>query len=119
MTKERIPAEVFCLAELLSDELTARGWTTEDIAIRMGGDIEDFSKNLLAVDLLMCVHKDNLLVGDHLFDALTKVFDVDPMFFRNIDAAWRKHPEQRRPFAPPESIFGPVSRRAAFHVVRD
>jgi hypothetical protein len=66
----------------------------------------------------MCVQKDNLLVGDRMFDALTEVFEVDPMFFRNIDRAWREAPADRRqPFTPPESIFGPVSRRAAFNVV--
>src|ERR1700744_768683 len=27
---ERIPAQVFCLAELLSDEMVERGWTTDD-----------------------------------------------------------------------------------------
>lgn len=115
---ERIPAEVFCLAELLSDELEARGWTTDDVALRMGGDVDEICKNLLAVNLIMCVHKDKLLVGDRLFDGLAKVFDVDPMFFRNIDAAWRKHPDRRRPFKPPESIFGPISRRSAMHVVQ-
>lgn len=119
MTTERIPAEVFCLAELLSDEMEARGWTTEDIALRMGGTVEDFAKNLLSIDLLMCVQKDKLLVGDRMFDALTAVFDVDPDYFRNLDAVWRKAPPERRsPFKPPDSIFGPISRRSAFTVVR-
>lgn len=113
----RDPAEVFCLAEILSDELIARGWTTTDVALRMGGTAEDVAKNLLAIDLLMCVQRDSLLVGDRLFDGLTRVFDVDPDFFRNIDAAWRKHPDRRNDFTPPEKIFGPISRRAAFHVV--
>lgn len=114
---ERIPAQVFCLAELLSDEMVARGWTTTDVALRMGGDEEQFAKNLLALDILMCVHEDKLLIGDRMFDAMTKVFDVDPMFFRNIDAAWRENPDRRSPFTPPESIFGPVSRRALIHAV--
>ncbi len=114
---ERIPAEVFCLAELLSDEMVARGWTTEDVAFRIGcGDADEFRKNLLAIDLLMCVQDDNLLVGDRIFDALTEVFEVDPMFFRNIDTAWRNHPDRRSPFKPPDCIFGPISLRAASHV---
>lgn len=114
---ERIPAQVFCLAELLSDELVERGWTTDDVALRMGGDENQFIRDLLGINLIMCVHRDGLLIGDHLFDGLTKVFDVDPMFFRNIDTAWRKHPDRRTPFEPPDSIFGPISRRALFHVV--
>jgi len=115
--EECIPAQVFCLAELLSDELIARGWTTDDVAARMGGNEDQFIKDLLAVNLIMCVHKDKLLIGDRLFDGLAKVFDVDPMFFRNIDAGWRQYPDRRSPFEPPESIFGPISRRALFHVV--
>lgn len=106
------PAEVFCLAELLSDELQARGWRTQDVALRMGGTAEHMANNLLALDLVMCVHDDKLLVGDKLFDGLAKAFDVDPQFFRNIDASWRKYPDRRRPFRPPDSIFGPISRRA-------
>lgn len=121
MTSEatRIPAEVFCLAELLSDEMQARGWRTEDVAARMSETIDELAKNLLTIDLLMCVQRDNLLVGDRMFDALAEVFEVDSMFFRNIDRAWREAPpERRQPFTPPEGIFGPVSRRAAIQIVR-
>jgi hypothetical protein len=114
---EAIPAEVFCLAELLAEELMARGWTTEDVALRMSINVDELSRNLLAIDLLMCVHRDKLLIGERIFDALTQVFDVDPMFFRNIDAMWRSNPDKRKPFTPPDSIFGPTSRRAAFHIV--
>jgi len=115
---ERIPAEVFCLAELISDELIARGWTTEDVALRMSATPEEMQKNLLTLDLLMCVQRDGLLIGDQMFNGLTRVFDVDPMFFRNIDAQWRKHPDRRSPFTPPETIFGPISRRATIHTVK-
>lgn len=118
MTDERIPAEVFCLAELLCDEMTERGWQTEHVASLMSRNVDDFARNLLTVDLLMCVQRDNLLVGDRMFDALADVFEVDRMFFRNIDAAWRMHPDSRRAFIPPESIFGPISRRSAFNVVK-
>ena len=117
MTEKRIPAEVFCLAELLSDEIIARGWTTDDVAARMGGSVEDCARNLLAINLIMCVHDDKLLIGDRLFADLTEVFGVDPMFFRNIDAAWRENPKQRRPFTAPEEIFGPASRRALIRAV--
>jgi hypothetical protein len=118
MTDMRTPAEVFCLAELLSDEMIARGWTTEDVAVRMSATVDDLAKNLLALDLLMCVHDDKLLVGDRMFDGLTQVFGVDPLFFRNIDAVWREHPDRRSPFTPPEVIFGPTSRRATMQVVK-
>ncbi len=112
---ERVPAEVFCLAEFLSDELVARGWTTTDVAIRMGGNV---AKNLLAIDLIMCVQEDSLLIDDALFDDLSRVFEVDSAFFRNIDASWRKHPDRRQPFDPPDIIFGPLSRRAFIRAVK-
>ena len=117
-TEKRQPAETFCLAELLCDEMQARGWRTEDVAVMMGGAVEDVGKNLLAIDLLMCVQDDKLLVGERLFGELARVFDVDPEFFRNLDKAWRDAPPERRsPFTPPDSIFGPVSRRATMQIV--
>lgn len=118
MTQDRTPAEVFSLAEMLCDEMQERGWQTEDVAFRMGGTFDDFIKNLLAIDLLMCVQKDKLLVGDRLFNALGAAFNIDHRTLRNLDAAWRRAPPGRRaPFSPPDAIFGPLSRRAAFHVV--
>ena len=70
---ELTPAEVFPLAEFIADELIARGWKTEDAAVRMGGATDlEIAKDLLALDLLMCVHKDKLLVGDRLFSCLSK-----------------------------------------------
>jgi hypothetical protein len=114
---DRKPAEVFCLAELLCDEMQARGWTTEDVAMAAGGTADEFAKNLLAIDLIMCVHKDKLLIGDRLFGVLARAFDVNEDFFRNIDKAWRDNPDRRSPFEPPDSIFGPISRRALIHAV--
>jgi hypothetical protein len=116
--KTRIPAAVFCLAEHLCDEMLARGWKTQDVAMRMGGTVDDMARNLLALDLIMCVHKDKLLIGDRLFAGLARAFDVPEELFRNLDKAWRDAPaETRQPFDPPESIFGPISRRALIHAV--
>jgi hypothetical protein len=116
--QDRIPAEVFSLAEMLCDEMQARGWQTEDVAFRMGGTFDDFVRNLLTIDLLMCVQRDTLLVGDRMFNGLAHAFNVDHRTLRNLDAAWRQAPpDHRAPFTPPDSIFGPLSRRAAFNVV--
>ena len=115
---ERVPAEVFPLAEYISDELVARGWTTADAAIRMGGATEhQIAIDLLCLDLLMCVHKDNLLVGDRLFAGLSKAFGVSEQYFRAVDDTWRRHPDRRLPFEPPDAIFGPISRRSLIRVV--
>lgn len=112
---ERIPAEVFPLAELLGDEMLARGWTTDDVALRMGGDV---ARNMLMVMLLLSVQREGLTINGATFDQLADVFGVDPMFFRNIDSAWRNAPADRRQaYSPPEELFGPVSRRGFIHAV--
>ena len=118
MNDERIPAEVFPLAELLGDEMEARGWTTDDVALRMGGDENIIARNLLAFMLLLSVQREGLLIGDAMLDNLTKVFDIDATFFRNIDSAWREAPaDRRRYYSPPDELFGPISRRAFIRAV--
>lgn len=113
-------AEVFPLAEHLADEMIARGWNTFDVAARMGGvTAKEIGMDLLIVDLLMCVHDDNLLIGDEEFHKLARAFDVSEEYLRNLDKVWRDHPDRRSPFTPPESLFGPVSRRALIHVVKE
>ena len=115
---ERVPAEVWPLAAHLAEEMEARGWQTQDVAIRMGGRTPmDMAKDLLVLDLLMCVHSDKLLTSDKEFDKLALAFDVSADFFRNLDAMWRKWPDRRVKFKPPEHIFGPVSRRSVIRVV--
>lgn len=106
-----VPAEVFCLAESLSDEIIARGWTTEDVAVRMCTS-RGPAMDLLIIDMLMCVQDDGLLIDEETFDGLARAFDVDPQFFRNLHAIWTQWPDRRSPFEPPESIFGPTSRQA-------
>lgn len=108
----REPAQVYCLGEHLSDELMARGWTTEDVAARMGGSHKQIATNLLMIDLLICIQDDNLIIDDGLFDDLSDVFGVSSSYFRNLDAAWRRFPDRRSQFTPPEDIFGPLSRQA-------
>lgn len=108
---EREPAEVFPLAEFLADEMTARGWQTEDVAVRMGGDRHVW-RNLMCLNLVMCVHNDGLLIDDETFAGLAHAFDVSEEYFRNLDKMWREWPDRRSPFVPPESIFGPISRNA-------
>jgi hypothetical protein len=115
---ERTPAEVFSLAEHLGDEMAARGWTTTDVATRMGGSAEAVAINILVIDLLMCVQDEKLLVSDDLFAGLAKAFRVTEQYFRNLHEGWLKHPDRRVEYDPPESLFGPISRRSMFHVVK-
>ena len=119
MSTPRQVAHAFSLADCLSEEMTARGWTTEDVVRHMQTG-RDPAIDLCCLDLLMCVQDDNLLIDPVTFDGLTLAFGVDPDFFRNMDAAWRHAPKEvREPFDPPEQIFGPISRRALMRVVAD
>ena len=111
------PAEVFCLQEYLADELQARGWTTEDAAVRMQTD-RGASMDVLLLDVIMCVHDEKLIITDDMFAALGRAFDVDPQFLKNIREMWLAHPDKRTPFEVPDSLFGATSRRALIRVVK-
>jgi hypothetical protein len=110
--KPRVPAEVWPLASFLYDEMKARGWNTDDCASRMGAETPDeLGVDMLTLSLIMCVHKDNCLVGDAMFHKLSLAFDMSEQFFRNLDETWRNAPADRRsPWECPEDIFGPVTK---------
>jgi hypothetical protein len=105
------PAEVWPLAAFLVEEMEARGWRSIDVAMRMGAtNVDGLARNLLALDLLLCVQNDGLLVGDRMFGNLARAFDVSEDYFRNLDAAWRNAPpESHVEWKCPETMFDPVS----------
>ena len=112
MRDERKPAAVFSVAEMLCDEIVARGWTTEDVARRMNTG-RPFANDLFIIDLIMTVQDDGLLIDDITFDGLSAALGVSNWYFRNIDAAWRKWPDCRQMFVPPDSIFSLLSKEAS------
>ena len=114
---KRIPAQAFCLGEILYDELVARGWRTEDAAVRMGRN-RNAGIDLFMLDTILCVPEEKLLIPDDLFDALGRAFEVEPQFLKNLHQAWLDAPPERRsPFEAPDEIFGPISRRQMIHPV--
>lgn len=113
---ERVPAEVFCLAEFLCDEMQERGWKTEDVAVRMKTP-SGAAMDLFCLDLVMAVQDDGLILDDELFSGIARAFDVSPEFFRNLHETWKRYPDRRSPFKCPEEIFGPISRRAMIRSV--
>lgn len=96
--------EVYPLAEFLCDEILARGWTTKDVADRMGGDpvIDQFK-----LDLFIAVSptEDNLLLDDETVMGLSLAFGVSEDFFRHLHDDWLSHPEKRASFEAPENVF--------------
>lgn len=110
MKRER-PAEVFHPAEFICEELLERGWTTEDVAIRMNTG-RGVWVDLMTVDLFLCVHSEKLLLDDETAKGLARAFGTNEQFFRNLDNAWREFPDKLSPFTPPEAVFGETSRNS-------
>lgn len=86
MSELREIAETFPTGEFIQDELDARGWTTDDLAVRMGGDA---AMNKLTVDLLIHVPDKNMILDTETAEGLSRAFGVSAQFFLNIDATWR------------------------------
>lgn len=102
---ERIPAEVFSLAECLCDEMEERGWTTKDVAAYMG-DTQSLPINLLTFEMVLAVpNEPGATIDDETFAGMARAFGVSEQFLRNIDRDWRAHPEKQQPFTAPEHLF--------------
>lgn len=106
---KNIPAEVFCLADFLYEEMKARGWTSDDVAVRMG--IRDDGGDFLLVALLLGVQRDSLVIDDKTFAGLARAFDISQEYFRNLHSTWLRWPDRRTPFRCPDDAFGPITRR--------
>lgn len=88
---ERIPAEGFHPSELIRDEIEARGWSLDELAMRMvGGDREQFGVQRLALDFYFeCGPTEpNLRMGDDSARMMAAVFDVSTDYFINLERAW-------------------------------
>ena len=104
MEKTIVPAQVSHIAEFLCEEILARGWTTADVAQRMKTS-RSAAIDMLIIDMLICVHEDGLLMDDETCDGLGRAFGVSSAYWRNLDNGWRKWPDRRSPFTPPDSVF--------------
>lgn len=99
---EREPAQVWPLAHFLAEEMAARNWTSEDVAKRMDGEL---AKNVLIVDMLLCIQDDGLIVDRETCEQLGKAFSVSAEFFSNLHDVWKRWPDRREPFEPPEQLM--------------
>lgn len=113
---ERTPAQVFCLAEYLYEEMVARGWNTDQVAIRMQTPA-GAAMDLFCLDILLAVQDDGLIIDDEMFQGLGRAFEIDVQYLRNLHQVWLERPDSRSPFEVPDEIFGPTSRRAMLRVV--
>lgn len=94
MSNEREPAEVFPVGHFIKEEMAARGWTLEDLLIRMPGDANE---NALWLDLVFEAPEMDadldLALGDP--SPLAHAFGTSKEFWTNLDDAWRA--ARRRP----------------------
>ena len=105
-----VPAEVFWVGEYLCEEMEARGWTTGDVALRMGGRTAyDIGLDQLSFELLLCAQDEQVAVTDGIFAKLDKAFGVSAGFFSRLHEPWVTYPDRRSRFSgPDDTIFGPA-----------
>jgi len=75
--------------EILSDELSARGWTNRDLAKRMEGDTD---QNHCIIDLMIFAPNKSVFIAEDTSANLGKALGVSPKFFLKLDAMWRAPP---------------------------
>ena len=70
----------------INEEVEARRWTSQDLAERMGGNLDETT---LAVDMLIHLPEPKLLLTQDMADRLGSALSVSPDFFINLDRMWR------------------------------
>lgn len=91
MQSERIPAEVWHPGHFILEEMQERGWSSRDLALKIGGTAREIAINEVAIDLAIYVDDKNLRLGADLIRDLARAFDVSPEFFQNLENAWLAH----------------------------
>ena len=76
-------------SEFIGEELEARGWTRDILAVRMGGNA---SINRLALDMYFEVGPTapDMGLGSDTAVQLGQAFSVSPSYFLNLEIAWRR-----------------------------
>lgn len=79
-------------SEFIAEEMIARGWSADDLAMRMSdGSEHDFGICRLALDFYDTCGpgEPKMLIGSITAGKLGKAFDVSPQYFLNLESAWR------------------------------
>ena len=80
-------AETFPPGEFIREELEARGWTQDDLALRL--EWENYEVARLAVAFLVDAPVKGMIMGAPMSADLGRVFGVSPEFFLNLDRSWQ------------------------------
>ena len=90
-SKAGIPSALARFADhpstFIREEMEARGWDEDTLAIHMGGD---FGINRLMIDVYFIVgpERTNCRIGEKMASQLGLAFDVSPQFLLNLEQAW-------------------------------
>lgn len=88
VSSTREPAEAFCPADFIWDEMKARDWSINELARRMGGDPV---VNVCALELGWFARQKGLLIGPEMAAQLARAFGTSAELWLNMDAAWQKY----------------------------
>jgi plasmid maintenance system antidote protein VapI len=83
-------AEVFPVWEYINEELHARRWSKERLAVEMGGDE---NRNHCLIDIMChCKNDKRIMLSKDTADKLAHAFGTSAELWMNLDAAFRNHP---------------------------
>lgn len=72
----------------IAQEMRARGWTSRELALRIGGDARTVALNEFAIDLVIAVSDKRLRLGHDLIMGMARAFGVAPAFFERLEQLW-------------------------------
>ncbi len=77
----------FHLSVFIREELDARSWTLDNLAVKMGGD---FSMNRLALDFYMEIGANNptMRIGKDTAKRIAVALGVSTQYILGLEAAW-------------------------------
>ena len=92
MSEENGEAELVGVhpSEFIQDELEARGWSIEILAVHMAGF--EIEKNKLTLDLYSTIgpEETSMRIGDETAEKLSAAFGISAEFFINLEKSWLK-----------------------------
>jgi plasmid maintenance system antidote protein VapI len=94
------PAEVFHVGAFIAEEMEARGWTSRDLAERMGGKGKEIDVNQLTIDLtLACAleKRPGVLLGRPTAEGLERAFGGSAKTWLRLDSMWQRWMDEDDP----------------------
>ena len=90
-TPKFLPAEAFHVGEFIADEMEARGWSSRDLAERMGGEGRQVDIDQLAIEFTLAVavsENQRGYLGRRTAEGLERARGVSAETGLRLDATW-------------------------------